>query len=186
MQPAIRFKSLRAGLVALGLACCAPAIAASSTAAPAPTHCDTANHRQLDFWIGDWDTFETETPDGASIARARIEPVAGGCALRERYEQGDGLVGDSLLSYDAVRRQWQQTWVTNRGSLMVLWGNFKDGVLVLEGDVHLADGTSFLQRIAWSEQDDGVRERAELSRDGGKTWAPAFDVLFRKRAGGAE
>ena len=64
--------------------------------------------------------------------------------------------------------------------------SYKDGVLVLEGDVHLADGTSFLQRIAWSEQDDGVRERAELSRDGGKTWAPAFDVLFRKRAGGTE
>jgi hypothetical protein len=80
-----------------------------------------------------------------------------------------------------VRKQWQQTWVTNHGSLMVLWGNFKDGALVLEGEAHLQNGTSVMQRITWQTKDKGVRESAVLSKDSGKTWSPAFDVLFMKR-----
>jgi hypothetical protein len=134
----------------------------------------------LDFWIGDWDTFEAAA-DGSSIARARVEPIVEGCALHELYEQHDGLVGDSILSYDPVRKRWQQTWVTNRGAIMVLWGGFTDGALVLEGETHLKDGRSVMQRITWTAQDRGVRESAVQSKDGGKTWTPAFDVLFVKR-----
>jgi hypothetical protein len=61
---------------------------------------------------------------------------------------------------------------------MVLWGSFAEGALVLEGEAHLRDGTAVRQRITWKTQDEGVRESAVLSKDGGKTWAPAFDVLF--------
>jgi hypothetical protein len=211
MKKMPRINPFRVVLATLGLALAIPAIA---TAAPEISpHCTAAPYRQLDFWIGDWDTFETDTPDGASIARARVKPIAQGCAIHELYEQNDGLIGDSILSYDPVRKQWQQTWVTNRGSIMVLWGNLKDGALVLEGDVHLKNGTSTKQRITWKThyvdpsrqgvtqlspegtsadvsshvlrtwtQGNAVRESAELSRDGGKTWVPAFDVLFRRRS----
>ena len=61
-------------------------------------------------------------------------------AIHELYEQVDGLIGDSILSYDPVRKQWQQTWVTNRGSIMVIVGNVKDGALILEGEAHVKDG----------------------------------------------
>lgn len=158
----------------LGFAIVAPLPA---SAAPA---CGQEYH-QLDFWIGDWDTFESEAPKGESIARTRVEPVAEGCALRERYEQTDGLTADALLSYDPVARRWQQTWVTNRGSLMVLTGGFEKDVLVLEGDAHLQDGRTVRQRIRWAKTADGVREWADASTDGGATWEPAFDVLFRLR-----
>jgi hypothetical protein len=158
------------------------AVAAPAAATPTPPNCTAAaEYHQLDFWIGDWDTFETDTPGGPSVARARVEPIAQGCAIHELYEQNDGLIGDSILSYDPARKRWQQTWVTNRGAIMVIVGNFKDGALVLEGEVHLQDGTSLMQRITWKAQDKGVRESAVLSKDSGKTWAPAFDVLFLKR-----
>lgn len=160
------------------------AVAAPAVATPTPPGCANApEYHQLDFWIGDWDTFESDTPKGPSIARARVEPIAQGCALRELYEQTDGLIGDSILSYDPVRKHWQQTWVTNRGSIMVLVGNFKDGALVLEGEAHMQNGTTVLQRITWKAQGEGVREYAVMSKDGGKTWTPAFDVLFLKRKG---
>lgn len=148
------------------------------------SHCGSAEYHQLDYWIGDWDTFEMDTPGGASMARARIEPIAQGCAIHELYEQVDGLVGDSILSYDPVRKQWQQTWVTNRGSIMVIVGNVKDGALILEGEAHLEDGKAVMQRITWKPHRDGVRESAVLSKDGGKTWEPAFDVLFAKHGDG--
>ena len=181
MYEELRLKRLRIALAALGIALIGPVMADPLAATPTSPHC-SAEYHQLDFWIGDWDTFEADAPGGPSIARARVEPIAQGCAIRELYEQADGLVGDSILSYDPVRKQWQQTWVTNRGSLMVLWGNFKNGVLILEGEAHLRDGKSVMQRITWEAQDNGVRESAVLSKDGGKTWTPAFDVLFRRRS----
>ena len=156
-----------------------------ATALPAPA-CGDPTH-QFDFWIGDWNTFEAEDLNGASIARAQITPLVNGCALHERYEQSDGLVGDSILSFDPVRRQWQQTWVTNRGSVMVLWGALRDGAIVLEGEVHLHDGATVLQRITWRVEGDAVRESAVLSRDGGRSWEPAFDeTAARVRAQMAE
>jgi hypothetical protein len=186
MNETPRFKHRRIALAALGSAFIAAAVASPSAPTLTSPHCSAAEYHQLDFWIGDWETFETDAPGGPSVARARVEPVAQGCAIRELYEQVDGLVGDSLLSYDPVRKQWQQTWVTNRGSIMVLWGRFNDGALVLEGEVHLQDGKSVMQRITWKAQDHGVRESAVLSKDGGKTWTPAFDVLFLKHGGQRE
>ena len=159
------------------LLCCA--LAASGPLAAADG-CG-AEYHALDFWIGDWDTFESEDPAGATIARARVEPIAGGCALRELYEQNDGLIGNAMLSYDPVLRRWQQTWATNRGALMVLHGGFENGALVLEGESHLQDGRTVRQRITWEKTETGVREWAVMSTDGGKTWTPAFDVQFRKR-----
>ncbi len=181
MYEKIRLEHLRMALAALGIAFIAPAAATPPAATNASPACSAAEYHQLDFWIGDWDTFETDAPGGPSIARARVEPIAQGCAIHELYEQTDGLIGDSILSYDPVRKLWQQTWVTNRGSLMVLWGNFKDGALILEGEAHLQDGRSVMQRITWKVQDKGVREWAVMSKDGGTTWSPAFDVLFLKR-----
>jgi hypothetical protein len=132
-----RRKHLRTAMAAVGIAFIAPAVATPSAATLTSPACTAKEYHQLDFWIGDWDTFETDTAGGPSIARARVEPIAQGCAIHELYEQADGLVGDSILSYDPVRKQWQQTWVTNRGSIMVLWGNFNDGALILEGEAHI-------------------------------------------------
>ncbi|CAM3249777.1 DUF1579 domain-containing protein [Sphingomonas antarctica] len=143
--------------------------------------CGAAEFHQFDFWIGDWDSFDAEATGRPAEARARITPVAQGCAIHELYEQNDGLIGDSILSFDPVRQQWQQTWVTNRGSIMVIYGEFAKGAVELAGDVHLVDGHTVQQRITWRRQGDGVRESAVLSKDKGKTWQPAFDVLFRKR-----
>lgn len=184
MTHTLRLAQARIALAALGIAFITLADAVPASTTPASPHCSADGYRQLDFWIGDWDTFETDPHGGPLIARARVEPIAQGCALHELYEQTDGLIGDSILSYDPARKQWQQTWVTNRGSLMMLWGTFDDGALVLEGEAHLRDGTSVRQRITWRAQDKGVRESAVLSKDGGKTWTPAFDVLFLERKSG--
>lgn len=168
------------GLLALMVAGTTAQAVPPNAAASRPNCDGIAQYHQLDFWIGDWDTFESGNLAGASVARTHVTGIAEGCAIHELYEQSDGLVGDSILSYDPARKQWQQTWVTNRGSIMVIFGNFTGETLVLQGEVHLKNGSSVLQRIRWKAEQDGVREWADVSKDGGKTWAPAFDVLFRK------
>ena len=182
MNPIFRRQSFATACAALCIATILQPTPAHAAAQSATWGCSASEYHLLDFWIGDWDTFDSDAPSGASVARARVEPIALGCALHELYQQEDGLVGDSILSYDPVRKAWQQTWVTNRGSIMMIVGHFKDGALVLEGEVHLMDGRTVVQRITWKSEGDGVRESAVLSKDGGKTWAPAFDVVFRKHA----
>jgi hypothetical protein len=61
----------------------------------------------------------------SSIARRTWISSPAAAAIHELYEQTDGLIGDSILSFDPVRRAWQQTWVTNGGTLMVLTGVFR-------------------------------------------------------------
>ncbi|MCY7386666.1 MAG: DUF1579 domain-containing protein [Burkholderiales bacterium] len=154
---------------------------AVSLAAAQAAQCPDPAFRQFDFWIGDWDTFESDLSVPKSIARTRVKPIAARCAIHELYEQTDGLIGDSILSYDPVRKVWQQTWVDNRGTLIVVSGAFKDGTVTMEGEMRLRSGKMLLQRITWKAEADAVREFSTRSKDGGKTWEPFFDVLFRKR-----
>jgi hypothetical protein len=143
-----------------------------------PASCATSEFRQFDFFAGDWDTYDVADPSKV-VARNRVTVVLGGCAVREVYEQGDGLVGESLSIYDASRRRWHQSWVTNRGSLLLLNGGLEGERMVLTGPDRAADGTPSLLRGIWWKEGADVREKAERSTDGGKTWTPVLDIVFR-------
>jgi hypothetical protein len=174
------FFSLVAVLSALANTAVASANEApAKAAAPLAPGCTEPERHQLDFWLGDWDTFEPEGPLGESQARAHVDPILAGCVVHELYEQTDGLIGDSFLSYDSFAKHWQQTWLTNFGAYMFLTGTFKDGVLTLEGTSH-TKSRDLPHRITWKAEKGGVRETGMMSVDGGKTWVPAFDVLFLK------
>jgi ketosteroid isomerase-like protein len=109
--------------------------------------------------------------------------MLGGCALREIYEQTDGLAGESFTTYDASRKLWHQSWVTNRGRLLTIEGRFQDNSLTLQGPQLSPDGREEKLRGVWTPQDGGVRETAQTSTDGGATWRPLFDILFRRHKG---
>jgi len=109
--------------------------------APERAPCAAPEYRQFDFWIGDWDAFELKAP-GKVVARNRVDSILGGCVLREVYEQGDGLTGQSFTIYDATRKVWHQSWVTNRGQLLVIEGGMQGDrmVSVLDGQQILRQG----------------------------------------------
>lgn len=62
---------LRPALAASALAFVPRAMAAAAVATPQSAACSAAEFHQLDYWIGDWDSFESQAPGGASVARAR-------------------------------------------------------------------------------------------------------------------
>jgi ketosteroid isomerase-like protein len=145
--------------------------------------CTAAEHHQFDFWLGDWDVFEA---DGVTkAAHVRVERALDGCALRELYEDGTGMKGESLSAYDATRKVWHQTWMTNRGQLLMIEGKMQGDAMVLSGTYRDANGKRAVARGTWKPVADGVRETAVTSTDGGKTWKPWFDLLFRKRSANA-
>ncbi len=156
-----------------------------ATPAPAPqpppqstksTACAAPEYHQFDFWVGDWDAFEVDTH--AKSARNHVDSILDGCVIREDYEQNDGMHGESFSIYDASRKVWHQSWVTNRGGLLIIEGAWKDGQMTLEGADHPQPGVERRVRGIWKPQDNGVRETAVTSTDGGKTWKPWFDILF--------
>ncbi len=140
--------------------------------------CRAPEFRQFDFFAGDWDTYDVDSATKV-VARNRVTPILGGCVLHEVYEGRDGLRGESYSIYDAARRVWHQSWVTNRGQLLLLDGGLKGDSMVLTGTDRAADGATSLLRGIWYRQVGAVRETALRSTDGGKTWKPVFDILFR-------
>ena len=105
--------------------------------------------------------------------------MLGGCALREVYEQSDGLVAESFSAYSAARGLWHHSWVTNRGTLLLLDGRLEGGRMVLSGTNRTSVGVSSVVRAEWWLEGKNVREKAERSADAGKTWTPMFDMVFR-------
>jgi hypothetical protein len=170
----------RALLVACGLATAAPTLlsAQDDTPATAPKPCGAPEHRQFDFWIGEW---EVTTPDGATAGRNRIEPILGGCALKESWTGAKGGSGTSYNAYDRQRGGWHQTWVDNGGLVLRLDGGFAGGKMTLKGETRDTSGAPILNRITWQETAPGmVRQLWETSADGGVTWRVVFDGRYRK------
>jgi len=142
------------------------------------TSCSGPKYRQLDFWIGDWDVFDSDRLDRA-VARAHISRILDGCVLLEDYAETNGVHGQSFNIYDASVGVWRQTWVTNRGQFLFLNGNATGTQMVFAGTDRTADSTERQVRGTWEPINDGVREFAVRSTDSGKTWVPWFDIVFR-------
>jgi hypothetical protein len=151
--------------------------AVSSPESPKPASCVAPEYRQFDFWVGNWDAFEVDNP-ATIVARTQVDLILDGCVLRENYVGTDGHKGQSFSIYDASRKVWHQSWVTNRGELLVIEGKFEAGEVVLSG-VDYTAGAEHLVRGSWKPVSGGVRETAVTSSDGGKTWKPWFDLMFR-------
>jgi ketosteroid isomerase-like protein len=141
--------------------------------------CAAPVYRQFDFWLGEWDVFEQG--GSAKEAQATVTGVEGGCGLREQYKGSGGSGGESLTMYDPAAAEWQQTWVSSHGQVVVIHGNLSGDSMILSGTDH-SIGASRLVRGVWKPDSLGVRETAERSSDGGKTWTPWFDLSFRKRS----
>jgi hypothetical protein len=141
------------------------------------TPCTSTEYRQFDFWAGDWDVFDIEK-SGPAVAHTRVDRILEGCVLREDYQGTDGHRGQSFTIFDHTRKVWHQTWVTNRGELVVIEGRMENGEIVLSGEDYTA-GT--LVRGRWKPENGNVRESAVTSNDGGRTWKPWFDLMFRPR-----
>lgn len=152
-----------------------------SLAQPARPGCAGPEFRQFDFWIGEWDV---HAPQGRLLGRNRITSILGGCALREEWTSADGTtVGTSHNAYDPLDRRWHQDWVDNGPTRLTLVGGLAGREMVLEQRV--PSGSPALaqaQRITWTPLADGrVRQHWQVSKDGGTTWATAFDGFYTKR-----
>jgi hypothetical protein len=172
---------LRAGLwVGLLVVCVAVPRTDSSRSQPVELKpCAAPEHRQFDFWIGDWDVFERGDA-GRRVARARVSLTLDDCVLLEEYDGADAHRGKSFSLYDSATKRWRQTWVTNRGEVLDIQGELDPGgAMVLGGFDRDPAGAPRQVRGRWIAETDGaVREIAER-RGAATAWTLWFDLEFR-------
>jgi hypothetical protein len=138
-----------------------------------PKACSANEHRQFDFWVGEWDVY---LPSGKKAGENRIAPIAGGCALLEEWSGDGGFTGKSLNIYDANDGQWHQTWVDSSGALLMLAGGIQRKSMIMTS---APEAKGDLQRISWSPAPDmSVRQLWESSADGGRSWTTVFDGRY--------
>jgi hypothetical protein len=163
----------------LRLAIAVISIAASTHAAAAsPGACEASEHRQFDFWIGEWNV---RTPDGKLAGVNSIKREYDGCVLHERYSTPRGYSGESLNMYDAGRKVWHQTWVDTSGALLLLEGGLRGGSMVLEGQSVGPNGQITKHRITWTPNANGTVRQHWQSTDPQGQWTTAFDGTYTRK-----
>src|SRR5688572_22462307 len=175
------FVSLSVAMALVAVATSAHAQGSAATLPPSPPTCEAPEHRQFDFWIGEW---TVRGKAGAVVGTSRIESALGGCAIVEHWTSSGANRGTSLNFYDRTTRQWMQTWIDNAGQPLHIAGALRDGRMVLEGTTPGAAGApSTRNRISWTPLDGGdVRQLWETSTDGGTTWTVSFDGRYSRNA----
>jgi len=153
------------------------------------TPCEySAENRQFDFWIGDWNVVPTGggLPQGAS----HIAKELGGCTIWENWTSlGTGYTGKSYNVYNPNLKRWEQFWVDNAGGMIHFYGGLKDGVMdYWTEDIPQLDGTKLRRHLQFYNQGpDKVRQFSQGSTDGGKTWHVEYDLTYlRKQSASAK
>jgi hypothetical protein len=153
--------------------CLLCAISAFAQTAPSKPCASQPEFRQFDFWLGEWEVKVNGNPAGTNSVQLILDK----CVIFENWTGARGLNGKSFNIYNAAKKQWQQFWADDRGNVLELAGEFKDGAMHLSG----AQGKT-LQRITWTPLPEGnVRQLWESSNDNGKTWNVAFDGLYLRK-----
>jgi len=160
------------------------AMFSAATAQPAPARpqapCAAAEKHQLDFWIGEWNVFDTAKR--YQVGTSRIEPIMNGCAIKETYDSpkapGGAYAGTSYSGYARGDGKWHQMYVDVNGNVTWYTGGLEGRDMVLA-----APGRSgALQRMTYRPLGDGAVEQiGVVSTDGGKTWHAGYDYTYRRK-----
>jgi hypothetical protein len=129
--------------------------------------CESPQHHQLDFWLGEW-------LDEASGERNfyRVRKVAGGCGVEEVLIDGrdrSTVLGEGLSGYDGAAKIWHQQWVDSGGQVFEYTGEPELGVGFVFKTSPDSDGEIRRYRYLNITQ-AAIEADYYASRDGGVTW----------------
>jgi hypothetical protein len=152
-----------------------------ATAGPSPG-CTSAESKQFDFWVGEWEVFPVAKPD-QKVADSPIEKLYLGCAIRENWMPLKNAPGGSLNAYNRGEKLWRQTWLDSSGTFADFKGGWNGKAMVLQGVWPQPNAPNQITRMSYTPHADGsVQQTGHTSDDEGKTWQPSFDFTYRKPA----
>lgn len=163
-------------LLLLGCLMSIQSMAQQSAKAP---DCKSAEHRQFDFWVGNW---EVSDKDGDLLGHNHIKLILNDCVLQENWTGAKGSEGKSFNFYDRQTQKWHQTWIDNAGNPLYFDGGMEKDTMVLKGHRLGRDGKPVLHKLSLTPLEDGrVKQFWQASRDEGKTWMDVFLGFYKKK-----
>jgi hypothetical protein len=146
---------------------------------------NTEGYRQFDFWLGEWDVFAGSQKVGYN----NVKTLQQGCVVEENWEAAGGRgTGQSFNFYNPVTRRWHQSYMGSGGDNWMMDGEYKDGALRYEGHIYTPGSDTLVHMTFFNMEPGKVRQFAETSNDGGKTWTTTWDAIYvrRKSEGGSK
>jgi hypothetical protein len=145
-----------------------------------------AVYRQFDFWIGEWEAFNTKNKKAGD---SKISVILDSCVMLEEWTStsvvsGVTYTGKSFNTYNASSGQWQQTWVDNVGGTTEYLAGKLEGNKMLFSTKPFAfsKDTMAIRTLNFVNiGPDKVRQYGEITKDNGKTWAIEFDLEYRRK-----
>jgi hypothetical protein len=180
----------RLAAIAWGISAAAlPAAASAADRAPleqtsAPSTCDTPQHHQFDFWVGDWQVFDADTH--RLVAIDRVEKHTQGCIIQQNmtfltdlYRRPGvkyRLAGISINRFDGDA--WLQMWADNQWGAIFLRGSLDaKGAMVL---ISAIPSRNRDVKLVYEREADGtVRNLQYVAPAGSGKWVKYGDLIYR-------
>ena len=145
----------------------------------APCACCSDEYHQFDFWIGEWDVFDTT---GNQVGQNTIERQQDGCVIQENWASKN-TTGTSYNYFNATDSTWNQVWIDNQAGSLVLKGKFSDGAMRLRSELLIGKKVAFYRNeIIWTLHDDGtVSQQWNILDENDTILSVAFLGIYQKR-----
>jgi hypothetical protein len=149
-----------------------------------PATCDTPEHHQLDFWVGNWQVFDAAT--NQLVAFERVEKHSEGCIVQENltfltdmYRRPGvkyRLAGIGINRFDG--ETWLQMWADNQwGAIFLRGAPDADGNMVF---VTVIPSRKRDVKLVYESRHDGtVRILQYIAPAGSGKWVKYGDLIYR-------
>lgn len=148
-----------------------------------PAGCTSAESRQFDFWLGEWDVSPGQS--SVIVAESVITLHDQGCVILENWRPFRDAHGHSINAYDAANQSWRQTWVDASGTITQYVGaRDAEGVIRLD---NLGAGPgdrppTERRRMNFARIDENtVRQWGELYEEAAQSWTTEWAFIYRRR-----
>jgi hypothetical protein len=146
--------------------------------------CDTAQHHQFDFWVGDWQVFDAST--NQLVAFDRVEKHSQGCIVQQnltmvtdlyrREGVGYRMTGIGVNRFDG--QSWLELWADNQWGAIVLRGMPSAGKAMVLTTIIPSRKRDL--RLEWEKRPDGsVRALQYVAPAGSGKWELYGDLIYR-------
>ena len=147
-----------------------------------PAGCISAESRQFDFWLGEWDVSPGES--AVLIAESTITLHDQGCVILENWRPFRNAHGHSINVYDATDGKWHQTWADASGRRTEYAGSIdSEGVMRLDNFGPPQPGAPpTRQRMNFQRIDENtVRQWGETFDAEQQAWSTTWSFTYRRR-----
>ncbi len=141
------------------------------------------NRHDFDFWIGEWDVYQTGTQQ--LVGHSSVQSMSGACAILENWTSTQANTGKSFNYYDESVGKWEQDWLGAGGPSdrqRFYNGVYENGIMHFTFETKDAQGNKQTGNFRFYNIDkDTVRQYSELSSDGGKTYQVSYDFTYIRK-----